>query len=159
MKQGQGGHPTEKTPKIRKLKIFAENDTYCHVVLKFSKAYKQICYLAKFQNNYEMITGKYFSDSTRNYTQLIYTIAPSIYIVYATMNTLHFLRNWNHCCHDNLKLHSLVTNTIFSTTEGQIFQGAVSIRKTVLPGMAIPMLKIRRPNGRLIFNMEIAIRR
>ena len=33
--------------------------------------------------------------------------------------------------------------------------GAVSIRKTVLPGMAIPMLKIRRPNGRLIFNMEI----
>ena len=38
-------------------------------------------------------------------------------------------------------------------------QGAVSIRETVLPGMAIPMLKIRRPNGRLIFNMEIAIRR
>ena len=38
-------------------------------------------------------------------------------------------------------------------------QGAVSIRKTVLPGMAIPMLKIRRPNGRLIFNMEIAKRR
>ena len=37
--------------------------------------------------------------------------------------------------------------------------GAVSIRKTVLPGMAIPMLKIRRPNGRLIFNMEIALRR
>ena len=37
--------------------------------------------------------------------------------------------------------------------------GAVSIRNTVLPGMAIPMLKIRRPNGRLIFNMEIAIRR
>ena len=40
-----------------------------------------------------------------------------------------------------------------------IHQGAVSIRKTVLPGMAIPMLKIRRPNGRLIFNMENAIRR
>ena len=37
--------------------------------------------------------------------------------------------------------------------------GAVSIRKKVLPGMAIPMLKIRRPNGRLIFNMEIAISR
>ena len=30
-------------------------------------------------------------------------------------------------------------------------------KKTVLPGMAIPMLKIRRPNGRLIFNMEITI--
>ena len=39
------------------------------------------------------------------------------------------------------------------------YLGAVSIRKTVLPGMAIPMLKIRRHNGRLIFNMEIAIRR
>ena len=39
------------------------------------------------------------------------------------------------------------------------FQGAVSIKKTVLPGMAIPMLKIRHPNGRLIFNMEITIRR
>ena len=35
--------------------------------------------------------------------------------------------------------------------------GAVSIRKTVLPGMTIPMLKIRRPNGRLIFNMGIPI--
>ena len=35
--------------------------------------------------------------------------------------------------------------------------GAVSIRKTVLPGMAIPMLKIRRPNGRLIFNMEMTV--
>ena len=40
-----------------------------------------------------------------------------------------------------------------------IDQGVVSIRKTVLLGMAIPMLKIRRPNGRLIFNMEITIRR
>ena len=43
--------------------------------------------------------------------------------------------------------------------ENDWYLGAVSIRKTVLPGMAIPMLKIRRPNGRLIFNMEIAIRR
>ena len=43
--------------------------------------------------------------------------------------------------------------------QNQCALGAVSIRKTVLPGMAIPMLKIRRPNGRLIFNMEIAIRR
>ena len=46
---------------------------------------------------------------------------------------------------------------VLSLTSKQ--QGAVSIRKTVLPGMAIPMLKIRRPNGRLIFNMEITIRR
>ena len=37
--------------------------------------------------------------------------------------------------------------------------GAVSIRKTVLPGVAILMLKIRRPNGRLIFNIGIAIPR
>ena len=49
---------------------------------------------------------------------------------------------------------------IFHTSSpNQNFLEAVSIRKTVLPGMAIPMLKIRRPNGRLIFNMEIAIRR
>ena len=47
----------------------------------------------------------------------------------------------------------------YSTWSDFDSQGAVSIRKTVLPGMAIPMLKIRRPNGRLIFNMEIAIRR
>ena len=46
-----------------------------------------------------------------------------------------------------------------ATTNFHNNQGAVLIRKTVLPGMAIPMLKIRRPNGRLIFNMEIAIRR
>ena len=32
-------------------------------------------------------------------------------------------------------------------------------KKDGLAGMAIPMLKIRRPNGRLIFDMEIAIRR
>ena len=38
-------------------------------------------------------------------------------------------------------------------------QGAVSIRKTVLLGMVIPMLKIRRPTGRLIFNMGIPIHR
>ena len=48
---------------------------------------------------------------------------------------------------------------IWDCKAGRNYQGAVSIRKTVLPGMAIPMLKIRRPNGRLIFNMEIAIRR
>ena len=40
------------------------------------------------------------------------------------------------------------------TAQWTAILGAVSIRKTVLPGMAIPMLKIRR-----IFNMEIAIRR
>ena len=50
------------------------------------------------------------------------------------------------------------TSLLYSMTPPNV-QGAVSIRKTVLPGMAIPMLKIRRPNGRLIFNMEIAIRR
>ena len=48
---------------------------------------------------------------------------------------------------------------ICDASPGKGEQGAVSIRKTVLPGMEIPMLKIRRPNGRLIFNMEIAIRR
>ena len=48
---------------------------------------------------------------------------------------------------------------IISSLHSKQELGAVSIRKTVLPGMAIPMLKIRRPNGRLIFNMEITIRR
>ena len=65
-------------------------------------------------------------------------------------------------------LSTLVTSSVcyLFKTYGIITQrvkqedlGAVSIRKTVLPGMAISMLKIRRPNGRLIFNMEIAIRR
>ena len=51
----------------------------------------------------------------------------------------------------------------FSWKWGISYSNAVSpggrLNKTVSPGMAIPMLKIRRPNGRLIFNMEIAIRR
>ena len=54
---------------------------------------------------------------------------------------------------------SVLTIYFWKNTPFPCDQGAVSIRKTVLPGMAIPMLKIRRPNGRLIFNMEIAIRR
>ena len=57
------------------------------------------------------------------------------------------------------KTLSQIDNTLFAITFSVFIQGAISIRKTVLPGMAIPMLKIRRPNGRLIFNMEIAIRR
>ena len=56
---------------------------------------------------------------------------------------------------------SLIANefacTILTWDQQSSAQGAVSIKKTVLPGMAIPMLKIRRPNGRLIFNMEITI--
>ena len=44
-----------------------------------------------------------------------------------------------------------------SAMEFHYFLGPVSIRKTVFPGMGIPMLKIRRPVGRLIFNMGIAI--
>ena len=54
--------------------------------------------------------------------------------------------------------HEAELQTVGNVPKGKKL-GAVSIRKTVLPGMAIPMLKIRRPNGRLIFNMEIAIRR
>ena len=69
--------------------------------------------------------------------------------------------------HDSL-IHILLSRATdygFNASEdtlndmGKNHLGAVSIRKTVLPGMAIPMLKIRRPNGRLIFNMEIAILR
>ena len=42
---------------------------------------------------------------------------------------------------------------------GQQMPGGRLNKKDGLQGMVIPMLKIRRPNGRLIFNMEIAIRR
>ena len=64
---------------------------------------------------------------------------------------------------DKVGIKAMITTTSSAPSENnwhhENSQGAVSIRKTVLPGMAIPMLKIRRPNGRLIFNMEIAIRR
>ena len=64
---------------------------------------------------------------------------------------------WRH--HDPNIFHTDITeHRIFDGPKlSNNAQGAVSIRKTVLPGMAIPMLKIRRPNGRLIFNMGIAI--
>ena len=52
-----------------------------------------------------------------------------------------------------------LTDTINTNNAMFCDQGAVSIRKTVLPGVAIPMLKIRRSNGRLIFNIGIAIPR
>ena len=58
----------------------------------------------------------------------------------------------------NIKLYAISPSS-YVNSNWSYGQGAVSIRKTVLPGRAIPMLKIRRPNGRLIFNMEIAIRR
>ena len=72
---------------------------------------------------------------------------------------------YGHGCYGdaNQNLKILINSDLATSRFRKIFQngvlGAVSIRKTVLPGMAIPMLKIRRPNGRLIFNMEIAIRR
>ena len=53
-------------------------------------------------------------------------------------------------------LNEMADNSMSTKTKEWIL-GAVSIRKTVLLGMAIPMLKIRRPLGRLIFNMGIAI--
>ena len=66
--------------------------------------------------------------------------------------------------HHYLVEHYVLTSLLLSKKEsitGHAWSldnlGAVSIRKTVLPGMAIPMLKIRRPNGRLIFNMGIPI--
>ena len=65
----------------------------------------------------------------------------------------------NLCWKEKMKIYRYEADTAFSKTLAADYQGAVSIRKTVLPGMAIPMLKIRRPNGRLIFNMEIPIRR
>ena len=70
---------------------------------------------------------------------------PVVYMIWFRGNTINSLIIFSWRRHDMEILTKLL--------------GAVSIRKTVLPGMAIPMLKIRRPNGRLIFNMEIAIRR
>ena len=80
------------------------------------------------------------------------------YITWYFSKQLDCLLNWNELpfnqtCSTSSKLCNCLLLVI------GWYQGAVSIRKTVLPGMAIPMLKIRRPNGRLIFNMEIAIRR
>ena len=57
------------------------------------------------------------------------------------------------------EVHLELIASLYEVTVHSLHLGAVSIRKTVLPGMAISMLKIRRPNGRLIFNMEITIRR
>ena len=55
--------------------------------------------------------------------------------------------------------HGMILNYFNMITKQIMWQqpGGRLNKKTVLPGMAIPMLKIRRPNGRLIFNMEIAI--
>ena len=75
---------------------------------------------------------------------------PYIYEINLKITLVLFPAN---CLGQSLPLVCSLADLIYNT------QGAVSIRKTVLPGMAIPMLKIRRPNGRLIFNMEIAIRR
>ena len=81
-----------------------------------------------------------------------------------SMPMLHFanllMSNHHNITNDILLLPVLtLTHNWYIYRDIEKDQGAVSIRKTVLPGMAIPMLKIRRPNGRLIFNMEITIRR
>ena len=90
----------------------------------------------------------------------VYIFIYYIYILYSLYTGLHV---WVEC------IPCFLTVSASGQTYKQIdkkgralshrHQGAVSIRKTVLSGMAIPMLKIRRPNGRLIFNMEITIRR
>ena len=80
------------------------------------------------------------------------------------MSYVTIIRSHWHCkIYINLKIHICYLHNWWLSCSCLCpihwSQGAVSIRKTVLPGMAIPMLKIRRPNGRLIFSMEIAIRR
>ena len=90
---------------------------------------------------------------TATYINMLYTKKSYSSIKTSHCNSFEDLAfiDWFHR-HASLNLKRVVV-----TWQGRL--GAVSIRKTVLPGMAIPMLKIRRPNGRLIFNMEIAIRR
>ena len=76
---------------------------------------------------------------------------------YITEGVEFFLKKKKQVKHHDAPNQQLVQQFVLANNKKVL--GAVSIRKTVLPGMAIPMLKIRRPNGRLIFNMEIAIRR
>ena len=95
----------------------------------------------------------------------------NLYLMYCMTNVNQYMLSFDEVqfLHSHLKLEIIIftqsgveicmpqENSVNTMAADE--QGAVSIRKTVLPGMAIPMLKIRRPNGRLIFNMEIAIRR
>ena len=76
-----------------------------------------------------------------------------LFMSYSTSRVGSWLSHQSHAVLDVHLLWSLLGHI------QAMDQGVVSIRKTVLPGVGIPMLKIRRPNGRLIFNMEIAIRR
>ena len=71
----------------------------------------------------------------------------------------HLISLWLKWCLIVAQIHMFVSfhGPVLQTIIQKESQGAISIRKMVLPGMAILMLKIRRPNGRLIFNMEIAI--
>ena len=100
-------------------------------------------------------------------TCLIYYWNTSIWLINVTDQLLLTLSEFcvtltfsiliNSCSLDNWFWYTVIIRSWLTLPKCVL--GAVSIRKTVLPGMAIPMLKIRRPNGRLIFNMEIAIRR
>ena len=63
---------------------------------------------------------------------------------------------WYDPHHDKV-VGAMLGMYIFYWVQHEQLPGGRLNKKTVLPGMAIPMLKIRRPNGRLIFNMEIAI--
>ena len=92
------------------------------------------------------------------------------YLTVVLISTTHYITSWMVNTGQSRKYNAgtdpsgyhfgwSLPRGLMGTKMGPQTQGAVSIRKTVLPGVAIPMLKIRRPNGRLIFNMEIAIRR
>ena len=86
---------------------------------------------------------------------LILKISPTAYHYRCTisLHVIDITENYHtSILRPNSKLQLI--GHLWCHTESQNL-GAISIRKTVLPGMAIPMLKIRRPNGRLIFNMEI----
>ena len=96
--------------------------------------------------------GTPISQDPCGYFIMLAVFTLSIHIVVYSVYKLHdtipiFVKEENETLEDKRKNRDSANDD----------QGAVSIRKTVLLGMAIPMLKIRRPTGRLIFNMGIPI--
>ena len=102
--------------------------------------------------------GQFSSSMGHIKIRLLYFVLFSVALLFFLICSLYFSSWVSSCLNINSRTRS---NWTFSKeipmADAKSNQGAVSIRKTVLPGMAIPMLKIRRPNGRLIFNMGIPI--
>ena len=125
-------------------------------------------------DTFEMLDTAFIRFQTKNYKRCAHTMLdmhlPTIVVIVCLL--MVFLNVLEYYCQFRYLCSGIPCIIVLFVNKGNKYQsiticfddirkhqGAVSIRKTVLPGMAIPMLKIRRPNGRLIFNIEIAIRR